>query len=70
MLASLRRTFALAIRIVRQFVRDRRTLALLFRRATRHHDAAQLRAGQPSSTITLAIVAPSGPAGAVIRAPA
>src|SRR5579864_3400129 len=30
MFASTRRTLALALRIVRQFVRDRRTMALLF----------------------------------------
>jgi ABC-2 type transport system permease protein len=67
MLASLRRTFALAIRIVRQFVRDRRTLALLFVAPIVIMTVLNFVLGSTSSTITLAIVAPSGPGGAVIE---
>jgi ABC-2 type transport system permease protein len=67
MLASLRRTFALAIRIVRQFVRDRRTLALLFVAPLVIMTLLNFVLGSASSTITLAIVAPSGPSGAVIE---
>ncbi|HEY7974594.1 MAG TPA: ABC transporter permease [Ktedonobacterales bacterium] len=67
MLASTRRTFALAIRIVRQFVRDRRTLALLFVAPLFIMTLLNFVLGSASSNVTLAIVAPSGLGGAAIE---
>src|SRR5487761_2531955 len=66
MIASVRRTVALAIRIVRQFLRDRRTLALLFVAPLVIMTILNFVLGSSTSSVTLAIVPPSGAAGAVI----
>ncbi len=66
MFASIQRTLALAIRIVRQFVRDRRTLALLFIAPILIMTLLNFIMSNTSSGVTVAIVPPSGPAGAAI----
>jgi ABC-2 type transport system permease protein len=67
MFASTRRTFALAVRIVRQFVRDRRTLALLFVAPIVIMTLLNFVLGSSTSNLTLAIVPPGGPVGAAIE---
>lgn len=67
MILSIRRTVALALRIVRQFVRDKRTLALLFVAPLVIMTLLNFILGSASSNITLALVPPSGPAGAVVQ---
>lgn len=66
MFTSTRRTLALALRIVRQFVRDRRTLALLFVAPLVVMTLLNLILGSTSSNVTLAFVPPDGPLGATI----
>lgn len=66
MLDSSRRTLALAVRIVRQFVRDRRTLALLFIAPIVIMTLLNFILGNTSSNLTLAIVPPDGPGGVVV----
>ena len=61
MFASIRRTLALALRIVRQFVRDRRTLALLFIAPLLIMTVLNFVLGSSDSTsLTLAVVPPQG----------
>lgn len=61
MLASIRRTLALAMRIVRQFVRDRRTLALLFIAPLFIMTLLNFVLGSSgSNNLTLAVVPPPG----------
>ena len=60
------RVIALAGRIVRQFVRDRRTLALLFLAPLLVMTLLQIVLNSSNSTVTLAIVPPAGPLGATI----
>jgi ABC-2 type transport system permease protein len=61
MFASIRRTLALAVRIVRQFVRDRRTLALLFIAPLFIMTLLNFVLGSSgSNSLTLAVVPPSG----------
>lgn len=66
MFESIRRTLALSLRIVRQFVRDRRTMALLFIAPIVIMTILNFILGSTSNSLTLAIVPPEGPAGAVI----
>src|SRR5512142_642871 len=67
MILSIRRTVALALRIVRQFIRDKRTMALLFVAPLVIMTLLNFILGSTSSNITLALVPPSGPAGAVVQ---
>src|SRR5574340_224639 len=67
MILSIRRTLALALRIVRQFVRDKRTMALLFVAPLVIMTLLNFILGSASSNITLALVPPDGPAGAAIQ---
>ena len=67
MITSSRRTLALALRIVRQFLRDRRTLALLFVAPLVIMTILNLVLGSTSSDLRLAIVPPSGVGGAAIQ---
>jgi len=67
MILSTRRTLALAVRIVRQFLRDRRTLALLFVAPLVIMTILNFVLGSTSSKLTLAIVPPSGAGGAAIE---
>ena len=67
MITSSRRTLALALRIVRQFLRDRRTLALLFVAPLVIMTILNLVLGSTSSSLTLAIVPPSGTGGTAIE---
>src|SRR5690242_14369714 len=60
------RVMSLAGRIVRQFVRDRRTLALLFLAPLLVMTLLQIVLNSSDSSVTLAIVPPSGPLGATI----
>jgi len=61
MFASIRRTLALAIRIVRQFVRDKRTLALLFLAPLLIMTLLNFVLGSSgSNSLTLAVVPPPG----------
>jgi len=60
------RVMSLAGRIVRQFVRDRRTLALLFLAPLLVMTLLQIVLNSSDATVTLAIVPPSGPLGATI----
>jgi ABC-2 type transport system permease protein len=61
MFASIRRTLALAIRIVRQFVRDKRTLALLFIAPLFIMTLLNFVLGSSgSNSLTLAVVPPPG----------
>ena len=66
MFASIRRTLALALRIVRQFVRDRRTLALLFVAPLLVMTLLNFVLNSSSGGATLGVVAPDGPAGATV----
>ncbi|MGH2515270.1 MAG: ABC transporter permease [Ktedonobacterales bacterium] len=63
---SLRRVLALALRIVRQFGRDRRSLALLFVAPLLVMTLLNFLLGSGGSGVTLGIVPPSGPVGAAI----
>ena len=65
-IAAIRRTFALAVRIVAQFRRDPRTLALLFIAPLVVMTVLNFALNSSSSNLTLAIVAPSGPQGAAL----
>ena len=67
MITSSRRMLALALRIVRQFLRDRRTLALLFVAPLVIMTILNLVLGSTSSDLRLAIVPPSGVSGAAIE---
>ncbi|HKB49622.1 MAG TPA: ABC transporter permease, partial [Ktedonobacterales bacterium] len=60
---SLRRVFALALRIVRQFLRDRRSLALVFVAPLLIMTLLNFVLNNSSSSVTLGIVPPSGQAG-------
>lgn len=63
---SLRRVLAVAGRIVRQFVRDRRSLALLFVAPLLVMTILNLVLNNTASGVTLGIVPPDGPAGALL----
>ena len=63
---SLRRVFAVAGRIVRQFVRDRRSMALLFVAPLLVMTILNLVLGSTTSNVTLGIVPPDGPFGAML----
>src|SRR5690349_20304283 len=63
---SIRRMLALALRIVRQFVRDRRTLALLFLAPLLVMTLLNFVLNSSSGGATLGVVAPDGPAGATV----
>src|SRR6185312_7486295 len=60
------RVIALAGRIVRQFVRDRRTLALLFLAPLLVMTLLQVVLTSSDANVTLAIVPPPGPVGAAL----
>lgn len=60
---SIRRVMAVVGRIVRQFVRDRPSLALLFIAPLLVMTVLNLVLSNTSSSVTLGIVAPAGPAG-------
>lgn len=62
-MASINRTLALALRVVRQFVRDRRTMALLFLAPLLVMTLLNFVLNSSSAKITLAIVPPPGPQG-------
>ncbi|MEO7075759.1 MAG: ABC transporter permease [Ktedonobacterales bacterium] len=64
--APLRRTLALALRIIEQFRRDRRSLALLFLAPLLVMTILNFVLNSSSNTLTLAIVAPDGPAGTAL----
>ncbi|HZC05109.1 MAG TPA: ABC transporter permease [Ktedonobacterales bacterium] len=66
MFTSSQRALALALRIVRQFLRDRRTLALLFVAPLVIMTVLNFVLGSSSSSLTLALVAPTGAGGATI----
>ena len=61
---SFLRVFALAGRIIRQFVRDRRTMALLFLAPLLVMTLLQIVLNSSSGAVTLAVVPPAGPIGA------
>src|SRR5690348_6456878 len=63
---SIRRMLALALRIVRQFVRDRRTLALLFVAPLLVMTLLNFVLNSSSGGAILGVVAPDGPAGATV----
>jgi len=63
---SIRRMLALALRIVRQFLRDRRTLALLFVAPLLVMTLLNFVLNSSSSGATLGVVPPDGAAGDVI----
>jgi ABC-2 type transport system permease protein len=63
---SLRRVLALALRIVRQFLRDRRSLALVFLAPLFIMTLLNFVLNNSSSAVTLGIVTPSGLAGSVV----
>jgi ABC-2 type transport system permease protein len=65
-MASFRRILALALRVVRQFVRDRRTMALLFLAPLIVMTILNFVLNSSSSNVTLAIVTPSGAQGAAL----
>ena len=65
-MSSMRRVLALAVRIVRQFLRDRRTLALLFLAPLLIMTLLNFVLNSSSSGVTLGIVPPSGPTGALL----
>jgi ABC-2 type transport system permease protein len=65
-MASFRRILALALRVVRQFVRDRRTMALLFLAPLIVMTILNFVLNSSSSNVTLAIVPPSGAQGAAL----
>ncbi len=63
---SLRRVLALALRIVRQFARDRRSLALLFVAPLLVMTLLNVVLNSSSGDVTLGVVAPDGPQGAAL----
>jgi ABC-2 type transport system permease protein len=63
---SLRRVAALSLRIVRQFLRDRRTLALVFLVPLFVMTLLNFVLNSSTTGVTLAVVPPDGPAGAQI----
>src|SRR5215469_15064637 len=63
---SLRRVLALSLRIVRQFVRDRRSLALLFVAPLLVMTLLNFVLNGSTAGVTLGIVPPDGPLGAQI----
>lgn len=63
---SLRRVLAIATRIVRQFLRDRRSLALLFVAPLLVMTLLNFVLNTSAAGVTLGIVAPDGPVGAAI----
>ncbi|HEX9038912.1 MAG TPA: ABC transporter permease [Ktedonobacterales bacterium] len=63
-MSSIRRTMALALRVIRQFVRDRRTMALLFVAPLVVMTILNFVLNSSSATITVAFVVPSGQHGA------
>ena len=63
---SLRRTFAVSLRIVRQFLRDRRSMALLFLAPLLVMTILNLVVNSTSTSVTLGIVPPPGPPGAAL----
>src|SRR5579859_2605857 len=63
-MASIRRTFALALRIVRQFLRDKRTMALLFVAPLVVMTILNFVLNNSGASVTLAIVPPPGAQGA------
>ncbi len=65
-IASIRRTLAMAMRIVAQFRRDPRTLALLFIAPLVVMTVLNFALNSSASNLTLAIVAPDGPQGAAL----
>jgi ABC-2 type transport system permease protein len=65
-MSSIRRVLALAARIVRQFIRDRRTLALLFIAPLLIMTLLNFVLSDSASSMTLGIVPPDGPAGALL----
>jgi ABC-2 type transport system permease protein len=68
MFASIRRTLALAMRIVRQFVRDKRTLALLFLAPLLIMTLLNFVLGSSgSNSLTLAVVPPPGPGHDIVQ---
>ena len=60
---SLRRTFAVSLRIVRQFVRDRRSMALLFLAPLLIMSLLNFVLNSTSTSVTLGIVPPPGQTG-------
>jgi ABC-2 type transport system permease protein len=65
-MASIRRTLALALRIVRQFARDRRTMALLFIAPLFVMTILNFVLNSSGASVTLAIVPPPGAQGAAL----
>jgi ABC-2 type transport system permease protein len=65
-MASIRRTLALALRIVRQFARDRRTMALLFLAPLLVMTILNFVLNNSGANVTLAIVPPPGAQGAAL----
>jgi ABC-2 type transport system permease protein len=63
---AIRRILALALRIVRQFVRDRRTIALLFLAPLVVMTILNYVLTSSTSGVTLGVVPPDGPVGAVV----
>jgi ABC-2 type transport system permease protein len=63
---SIKRVLALAIRIVRQFARDRRTLALLFLAPLLIMTLLNFVLNDSTPGVTLGIVPPDGPAGELV----
>jgi ABC-2 type transport system permease protein len=63
---SLRRTFAVSLRIVRQFVRDRRSMALLFLAPLLVMTLLNIVLNSSSSSVTLGIVPPPGQVGSAL----
>ncbi len=63
---SMRRIGAIAFRIIRQFLRDKRTMALLFLAPIVVMTILQFVLNSSSSSAVLAIVPPAGPAGTAI----
>jgi ABC-2 type transport system permease protein len=65
---SLRRVFAIALRIVRQFARDRRTLVLLFGAPLLVMTILNFVLNSSSAHLTLGVVPPDPPAGSAVMA--
>lgn len=63
---SIRRVLALSVRIVRQFIHDRRTLALLFLAPLLVMTLLNFVLNSSSNSITLGLVPPDGPMGDVL----
>lgn len=63
---SIGRVLALSVRIVRQFLRDRRTLALLFLAPLLVMTILNFVLNSSSNSITLGLVPPDGPAGDIL----